>query len=346
MLKTTNQLISYLNKKNAKRDGTIITSIVNSIFKSGSKDDANELLIYMHQNPTDFYASYLMPVLKKFGDKSFAEKIYEVVIENKKLKDNIKDELLELIAYFKYEPVKPILAEYAFGNKGVDYYLSKSSVLGLLNFDCKEYQKEIRVCIKKCYNKNLFPEYIPALVCKLEDQDNFLEPLFELGDQYASTDCNAGIILGFSLCGDKGLKYFKNALFSPNWEASDYGTGTISATYQGVKNLNLSFKELYIEIKQLTDKEKLEYSLDILFALLKRRILDYDDSNIESFEELYTTLYTWENENTSNNIVDLARAVGKEDYAYSIERYLELKMTEELILKNYIEPIKSEPKKL
>jgi hypothetical protein len=61
-------------------------------------------------------------------------------------------------------------------------------------------------------NQNIFPEFLPALICKLPEKEIELEQLYQWGEKFASTDCNAGIILGFSLCGDEGKIYFKKAL--------------------------------------------------------------------------------------------------------------------------------------
>ena len=333
MRNITKELIDYLNLPRELRDGTVVESLVNGVLMIGAKQDSDVLLTQFVNNSVEFDHYYLLRVFAKFGDSTYAEKIAELSIKNGKLKEDFQPEILELLGHLQYEPIKSVLANYAFDDSKGDYHLSKYAVLGLLNFDCKEYQQEIREGISKCYCRNLFPEFIPALVCKLMERADFLEPLFDLGENYASTDCNAGILLGFSLCGEEGRKYFKRAINSANWEAGDFGTGTGHVAYKAFKKLKISFEELYGDIKNLKDEKQLEHSLGILFALLEKRVFDYDGDQLESFRELYETLYGWESENEANNLHDLASSVGMDAEAYIYERYFDLKLTEEVLLR-------------
>jgi len=334
MLKTTKELIGYLQPGNEAKNGTIVNCLVNSILISGDMEDADQLLDQYLLHHTDFHHSYLLPVFKKFGDHSFAEKIFNLSIHQGKLMENADPDILELLGCLHCEPIRSILANYAFGNFEHDYYRSKSAILGLLNFDCSEYESAIKEELIKCYHKNLFPEFIPALVCKLKDRNAFLEPLFELGNDYASTDCNAGIILGFSLCGQEGEKYFKRLLFDPNWETYSGGTGTLYYTYKGLRNLGIRFTDLFFTIKKLTEPNQLAYSLNVFFALLEKRIDDYEETQDETFADIYSTLFKWNNE--SHDLTDLAGKVNKEDEANRLQRTIELKIIEEAIVKNYI----------
>ncbi len=213
-------------------------SLVNSIVKCGYKSDADAILNQYLTNPNDFHYTYLIPVFKKFEDHSIAEQIFNVSIKQNKLSENDRPEILELLGQLKFTPIKQILADYIFGGSNTDYYISKYAILGLLNFNCSEYQKQIEIEIERCYGKNLFSEFVPALVCKLKDRNSILEKLYELGDKFASTDCNAGIVLGFSLCGEQGRRYFKKVLFSRNWEIYSFETGTIQYAYQRFNPLN------------------------------------------------------------------------------------------------------------
>jgi hypothetical protein len=336
MLKTTNELIDYLKRDKSERELTIICSLVNSILKCGDKSDVDAVLKQYLTNSFDFHHSYLLPVLKKFGDHAVAEQIFNVSIYQNKLNENADAEILEVLGHLQYTPIKQILADYIFGSTETDYYTSKNAVLGLINFDCTEYQNNIEIEIQRCYEKNLFPEFVPALVCKLKDQNSILEKLYELGSEYASTDCNAGILLGFSLCGEKGESYFRRTLFDRNWETSSTGTGTIHFTYEGLKTLGITFKELYSEIKPISDKRSLEYCVDVFFALLKKKIDDTEINKKELFADIYITLFKWKNDSERDNIIDLAQSVDKIEEAYEIEKLIELKIDEEVILRNYI----------
>jgi hypothetical protein len=335
MLKTTLQLKSYLNSDNSKRDGIIIDSLANTILKCGTKKDALFLLENYLENPFDFDHRYLLKIFRKFGDVLFAEKIFMAVIKDNKLDEDADPEIMELIGDLKYEPVKKILAYYLFEQMESDYYFQAHAARGLLNFDCKEYQQQIKDAIKRCYNKNLFPEFIPALICKLSDRNSYLEPLYELGNEFASTDCNGGILLGFSLCKEEGEHYFRKALFNPNWEILSGGTGSIYFAYQGLKNLNIPFTDLYLEIRKINTKNELEYALQVLFSLFDQRVKDYDDKKTDSFMSLYTTFYSRESLSEKNNLFDLAEQTGKTREVYEFERLFELKLTEEIMMTNY-----------
>ena len=335
MLKVTQELKDYLNIDNEQRNGIIIDSFVNSILKCGTKADADLLLEQYIMNPFDFDHAYLLKLFRKFGDLSYAQKIFNTVIIDNKLIKDAPPETLEILGHLKYEPVKNILSDYGFGEIEADYYLQRSSILGLLHFDCKEFEQKIKEGIFTCYGKNLFPEFLPAMVCKLPDQNAYLEKLFEVGDEYASTDCNAGIILGFSLCPDEGRKYFNRALFNPNWEIFSGSTGTICFAYEGLKNLNMSIADLYPKIQSLTENVPLEYHLRVLFSLFEQRIRDYDDERIDRFSTLYTTFYGGSNSKEFPKLNDLAERIGKEEEATTFEKIFEFKMTEERIIKNY-----------
>lgn len=330
MLNITKDLIEHF--KLEKSSFAIIKSSVYCILKKGNKEDADALFDYYLSNPFTYKSTFLFPIFRKFGDELYAQKLFNLYKDNPKEVEESSSEILELLGHFKYDGIKEILAKYAFGENG-DYYLNRSAVLGLLHFDCSEYAEKIKLEISKCYNKGLFPEYMPALVCKLEHQEPILEDLLVLGNQYASTDCNAGIVLGFSLCGEIGRPYFMKALRNPHWEVDSSGTGTIWATYEGTKNLNISFNELYQEFKVETDPRQLRHLVSVLLALLDSRINDHGD-NLTRFIELHHQLFAWKNKNESGNLIDFARKVDQHDQAYALERMLELKMTEELILEN------------
>jgi hypothetical protein len=335
MIKSTFKLLEYLNNDKSKRETSVVHSYVMSILKLGSKEDANFLLDSFLKNTADFDHLHLISLFKKFGDVSFAEKIFNAVIVQNKLSEDADPSILNLIGQLKYNPIKDILFQYSFSKDYSDYTLQTYSTLGLLNFDCSEYIDEIKININSCLNKNLFPEFIPALVCKLPEKAKVLDQLYELGNNYASTDCNAGIILGFSLCGEQGKEYFKKALYNPNWETYSSSTGTLKFTYEGMKNLKISFTELYTDIKQIQDKTELKYALNVLFSLFSKRILDYEDEKIDSFKTLYKLFYCREDPNDSNNLIDLADKVGEEEEAYKYRNMFENKMTEEFIIENF-----------
>lgn len=336
MLRTTTELIAYLKIAKAERDVEIMLSLINATIKCGNKKDLDAILFQYLNDPFDFHYSYLFPIFKKWGDEKVAAQIFKVVISNNRLLDANNPEVLALLGYLKYTPVKQVLVDYIFESpEESDYYISKYAILGLLHFDCTEYQEKIKTAIENCYEKNLFPEFIPALVSKIENNSTLLQNLYNLGCEFASTDCNAGIVYGFSLCGNAGRKYFRKVLFDPGWETDSTGTGTLHFAYKGLKKLGITFKELYHEIKTPEMKENLQYNFGVFIALLTRRIDDIDTDQLESFADLHTFLFKWKNNDESDNLIDLARLVDRSEDAYHLEKLVELKMNEEAILLNY-----------
>lgn len=333
MLKCTADLLAYLHPHNPDRNVPTLISMVNCVMKLGARKDAEMLLDQYLQHMSDFDHQYLLRVFKKFGDNRFAEIIYNSVITDNKLNESANPKILEVLGHLKYEPVKQLLFDYGFSAES-SYYLHRSAVLALLNYDCSAYKDQIEKAVADCMGKNLFPEFIPALVSKLPNKGLYLEQLFELGSEFASTDCNAGILLGFALSGEEGKPYFHKALFDPNWETYATGTGTVYFVYQGLKLLGISFNELYEHVILATDNKALAYHLWVLFALFDQRLQDYDDENIDSFKSLYNNFYQTKLPHHFPNLAHLAAKVQLEDEATTFEKSFETRMTEEMIVQS------------
>ncbi len=334
VLPVTKELIEYLDNKEVKKDYRIISSYVYAIITCGSLEDAQKITTYYISRPVNAYHTDLLSIIKELGDYGCAYKVFDYSFRKGMLKDEMSEEVLELIGFFQIQEAKPILIHYAFDGK--DYYECRSAIFGLLHFDCSDIQDKIILEIEGIYNKSFFNEYLPVLVSKLKDPRIFLEKLYELGSTVASTDCNGGIVLAFALCGELGRPYFRKVLFDPYWETYGSGTGTDKATYQGIKELNIKFVDLYQEIKKLPSKSReQEYSLHVLFVMLSHRVAD-NQLPQESLINIYEELYGWKTPNCSDNIIDLCK--NYEDLhnkAYQLERAIENKMKEELILQNF-----------
>ncbi|MEH0156625.1 hypothetical protein V6R21_20950 [Limibacter armeniacum] len=331
MLKTTDKLIKYLSQ-DGEKNTQVVATYVNAILMCGSKEDAEALLDYFVSSKYEFYSEYLIGVFEKWGDESFAPKIFDTHLKNISFEDSELPELelMELLGKLKFEPIKPYLVHFALNNVG-DHYTKRSAALGLLNFDCFEIEELILAKIKETYQKNLFPEFTPALVCKLKDQVEVLENLYESGSEYCSTDCNAGIILGFSLCGKKGEGYFKEVLFDRNWEADAGATGTVHSTYKGTINLNISLIALLTEIINEPEPNRQKQGVSVLLSLLELRINDYSGKSIDTVEDLYNAMFTWQ-EDSDENLINIARTYELEDEAYKLERLFEMKMMEDVLM--------------
>lgn len=331
MQNTTIALIEILKLPAKERDSSIIRSLVRATLSCGGKSDSDQILLQFISNSQDFDHAFLLPILKKFGDQNDAEQLFNHCITDERLRENEHPEVLEVLAVLKFKQVKPILINYAFEIIETNYFLSESAILGLLNFKCNDIEIQIERAIKQCYEKNLFSEFIPALVCKLKNKGSALEKLYELGTAYASSNCNAGILLGFSLSGPEGKAYFKKALFNPNWELDD-ATGATYFACLGMHNLNITFKELYHEVRNL--EEGKDYALRVLLTLLERRIKGDDIGFKETLRDLYRELFRWKNESESDNLIDISKQRDNRERASRLERLIEMKIDEEVLLMN------------
>lgn len=326
MIKATKDLIIYL--KNEEVDHFIVSAYVGVILTKGGAEDAKCILKYIKTVPDSPHTSELLEVIAKWGNYQMADDLYSLFISNDRLHNSEQTEVLYTLGSLKHPPIRPALIHYAFNTD--NHSLNKSAVLGLLNFDCSDIQELILSEIEKTYGKYLFHEFTPALVGKLRNRSAVLEKLFELGSTTASTDCNAGIILGFSLCGKEGLNYFKKAIFSPDWEADSTSTGTARFTYLGLKNLNISIIDLFQEI-QKSDNSQQSYQLKLLNTILELRVAD-NSNTLESCLSIYKNMFSWSHYNEENGLFKLADKHGMSDDLYRIQQLLELKLREELLI--------------
>ncbi|HEY1113243.1 MAG TPA: hypothetical protein VGE66_06760 [Chitinophagaceae bacterium] len=324
MLPATTDLIAHL--QTAERNATIITSLVRAIVRCGGAEDARALGEVFKRQPSDFYHSLLLPVLGRHGDRELAAEIYRACTPGHH--EVSPPEVLELLGQLRYEPARPLLARYAFDPS--DYYLSKYAVLGLLHFDLDDLAGVIKPAIEATYGQNLFAEFVPALVSKLRHREGMLEKLYESGTKVCSTDCNAGILLGFALCGDEGLPWFTKALFNPAWEAFNTGTGTAFWAYRGLAPLGLRIGELFGEVARLRDEEEATYGAKVLLSLLEMKLRDHLGDHPEPFAAVYGSLFG--PPAGGRTLTELAERAGLGDEAERLEELLEYKVYEEAVL--------------
>lgn len=169
------------------------------------------------------------------------------------------------------------------------------------------------------------------MVCKLQNRSEILEELWQSGWRFCSTDCNAGIILGFSLCGDEGKSYFKKILYNSRWEADSTAISTAHYTYLGSINQHFSLIQFFNELLTVDDEEKQEQGLQVLLTMLHYRIDDYIHGCPDTIMDLYHGLFSWQEQNT---LVDLATQHQLEGQAYKLRDLMEIKLNEELIMKH------------
>ncbi|MFT0211668.1 hypothetical protein VQ643_03515 [Pseudomonas sp. F1_0610] len=232
------------------------------------------------QDPLALYA--VLRLIESEIDPAFAERLYDYFfVQNAAyIKDQHSEAyccVIEVLAKKKHAAMKTFLCNLIFEevDTDADYAIYQTSVLALLHFDLLSHQQSIESKLQLCLGKHLFDEYIPVLVCKLplQKQAAWLDKLWELGE-LCSTDSNGGIIYAFGLTGELGRSYLQRLLFSPSWEAVDWGTGSVWATYQALKAQGISLLEVW---QSALKEEDLAFSIYQVLKLIKF-YLNTDDS--------------------------------------------------------------------
>jgi len=180
----------------------------------------------------------LLPVLAEHGDAATAERLLAACFEGGWLRPGVPEEVLHVIGYLEYEPATRLLWRHGLDG---DYSAQVAAHEGLTNLSCTELAGEIDAELTRHHFRNLFPEFLPALAPKTGDPA-WPEKLYDWGSRGngfgfpgASTDCNAGLLLGLALSGDAGRELFERALWNPYWETYSGSTGTVRSAYAGTR---------------------------------------------------------------------------------------------------------------
>lgn len=275
--------------------------------READNEDIENILKLFLEEPQNEYRAMLLDVIMTSDDEKIAEKIYYNCFEAGRLKEGVSPQVLRCLGYMKYEPIKRVLVEYI---KSKDYSENKNSCLGLLNFDCTEFEDEIIEEIDKCFKSSIFNEFVPVLASKVSKKD-YRNEIYQHGEKVASVDCNAGLITSIALLGEKEL--FKKILWDEKWEVFDCGTGTGYWAFTGMQILKIPFIELYLEVKEVIEKKgdcpEARYKLGVLHTLLKSRleftIMPFKINYLnEKFEDIYKSLFETEEIPSVNEIVE------------------------------------------
>jgi hypothetical protein len=240
MLQTTRELLDrYAGEGVASLEEQAYLDVID---ERGTRADIEGLLEAFLQWPAGHGA--LLPVLARRGDAEVAHRLMERCLTTEgRLRDGMPEDLLHAVGYLGYQPVEEAL--WAAVTDGVTGWAEAASAcFGLLNLPCVGLRDRIAAEIERHAGENFWPsEYLPALAIKT-CRDDMLPLLVDWGRGNASTNCNAGLILGIALYGDAGRAAFSQLMWDPYWEAHSTATGSIRATYTGARYLNMTFVEM------------------------------------------------------------------------------------------------------
>lgn len=308
MIPTTKKLIDLVNSS-SYIDSTIISTYTKVIGKYGGYEDATGLFRLFMEDSSDYNRILLLQPIMKLGNLQLAQEIYDYCFHQKVLRDGMPSEILHVLGYLGYTKSTEILVSLITSD---DWNIAKNASLGLLHLPCHQYENQIKSALDCSFGKSLFNEFVPALCYKISNS-SMVSKLFEWGDRSASTDCNAGIILGIALFGVDSKHVIKNILWNQNWEAHGRSTGTWIWSYVAMQHVQLTFRELIQDIKrdQNVSKQDLYYRLDVLSEMLVCKLafndkpLRFTLTNKESFVDIYSELFDWSSEDEDDSIIGI-----------------------------------------
>lgn len=339
MLKITEKCINELqSKKDINYEK--FQGYINTMIRYGNQEDAEALYSIFIQDPLTYENGRLLEPIMRLGDRHLAQALYKFSIIDNDLTEEAPYEVLHALGYMGVEQVTPVLIKYALESEL--WSTCTFACLGLAHLTVEKYQQQLKDRLEQSINKSLFDEFLPILSFRLYD-DTIVEHLYEWGDKYASTDCNAGLILGIALYGKEQKETIKNIIWSSNWQAHDMGTGTGVYTYQAMGHVGLTFEELIGDMKrfliEIKSARELEYRLDVLHFLLTFNLtyfskdIKFAKTNHENIEMLYTLLYSSSNENTDDSIFKCIKERFDRGEQFSIiESYERLKQQMEMYI--------------
>ncbi|MCE5168741.1 hypothetical protein LQV63_05370 [Paenibacillus profundus] len=340
MIQITQKLI-HLNRHNNRLDAGIVSAYADIIAKYGSIDDAIALAQWFLESPADFNGSLLYPIMKH-GNEKLAKELHNNCFYHNELREGIPDDILHVLGYLGFTDCTEQLISYM---EADDWGLSMSACMGLLHLPCDPYKDLIKSKLEKWVGQSLFHEFLPALSFKCAAPE-IVPRLADWGEHAASTDCNAGIILGIALFGTGQKDVLKHILWSPNWEAHGTGTGTCIWSYVSMQHVGLTFKELIGDIKHapvfMEDRTELDYRLDVLYEMLSLKLtyhkqpIRFACQNNESIREIYQDLFSWPTPHKDESIIGLIiDHFGLQNSL--LEKYYELRNRFELKIDHEIE---------
>lgn len=307
MIWNTEKLIREF-KNNPRMDGAILASYCRITSLYGDRNDAAALFRLFAEEPSDYKRSLLLDPIMRCGDQELAEDIAYVCFDGKKLKENMPGDILHVLGYMGYDRIMDYMVECITAN---DWYLSKAACIGLMHLPCECYGEILHDELKRVYGQPLFPEFLPALCFKFTDA-RMVSRLMEWGEQ-ASSDCNAGLILGIAAFGRSQQAQIKRILMEPKWEMDAIGTGSHWWGYMSMPMSEVTFSQLIADMKasmplDIHTGETLEaeslivHRLQVLHDLMEVKLsndlhpLRFAVTNVELLSDLYGQLFQWSNE--------------------------------------------------
>ena len=138
-------------------------------------------------------AYFLLQIIQEQGSKTEAELLFKACVVNHRLKEKVSAQLLETFGKLKYEPAFKMLYHYALeALEPKDYYTNVYAVFGLIAYQPKGLEQDIKKAITTTFGQTFFCEYLPALALLLPPNDAIAQPIYESYINHCAEDCSAG----------------------------------------------------------------------------------------------------------------------------------------------------------
>ncbi|EAY31262.1 hypothetical protein [Microscilla marina] len=343
MITQTQHLITYL-KTSVHPQNSIISSYAKAIEQLGDQEDLQALLELFLQQADNYKYQALLSPIKRRGNKAMADALVEHCFDHFLLKEGITEKVLDCITWLKHPQAEEILWRH-FHHEKANYSMHQAACIGLLHFDLSAHQGVILKAIEACVGKNIFDEFVPALVCKITDiakRNELAERLYESGCTITSTDCNGGIVLGLALSPGRGEELFKKLFWDEYWEVQGGGTGTDTFAYTGLQYLQITIqdlcKQIQADIDNGQDDQQTIHQLRVLRSMLSCRIrrsyslLKFSPVFTDSLLNVYASVFSWSTPHKNDSLAGLASKLtqGKFNF-YKEKTELQLKVDKEIL---------------
>ncbi len=138
-------------------------------------------------------AYFLLQIIQEQGSKTEAELLFKACVVNHRLKEKVSAQLLETFGKLKYEPAFKMLYHYALeALEPKDYFTNMYAVFGLIAYQPKGLEQDIKKAITTTFGQTFFCEYLPALALLLPPNDAIAQPIYESYINHCAEDCSAG----------------------------------------------------------------------------------------------------------------------------------------------------------
>ena len=122
-------------------------------------------------------AYFLLQIIQEQGSKTEAELLFKACVVNHRLKEKVSAQLLETFGKLKYEPAFKMLYHYALeALEPKDYFTNMYAVFGLIAYQPKGLEQDIKKAITTTFGQTFFCEYLPALALLLPPNDAIANP--------------------------------------------------------------------------------------------------------------------------------------------------------------------------